>query len=287
MSAQEVARDPVAVMRREMIVRSGIVPESVEDSFFDDGSFAISATEFIFVTLDGVRFHYRIGESLVVQLPDDVQAAGGQLADTDFELFLWGTVFGAIAWLNGLIPLHASAVQIDGRVVAFTADSGGGKSTLAAGLAQLGLPHVCDDTLVLSLAGGVLAMPDAKPLKLWDDALVLTGLSADRPIQSMPGKHYAGAAVKASDALPLTDLYFLERGESVEVEPITGADKLSILPEALYRNFVHTARGDRAAHERFVLGLCSQVRFWKLKRPFNSTTFGSDLIKIKDKISHP
>ncbi|MGV3513213.1 MAG: hypothetical protein ACO1OX_14525 [Novosphingobium sp.] len=282
MNGAEAGNDPVAVMRREMRVYPGTVPGSIPGAFFDDGSFAISDTEFIFVTLDGVRFHYRVGEGLVLQMPDGAAANEQALAGTDFELFLWGTVFGAIAWLNGLVPLHASAVDVGGRVVAFTADSGGGKSTLAASLAGLGLPHVCDDTLVVSLANGVLAMPDAKPLKLWDDALTLTGLSAERPIQSMPGKHYADATIKASVALPLTDLYFLERGESVEVEQVMGVQKLSMLPEALYRNFVHAARGDRSAHERLLLAFCAKVRFWKLRRPFNSLSFSDDILKIKD-----
>ncbi|MBF9153025.1 hypothetical protein [Novosphingobium jiangmenense] len=283
MSVQEVSHDPAVLMKREMRVRLGIVPDKIADAFFDDQALAISKTEFIFVTLEDVRFHYRVGQGLTVQLPEGTDS----LTETDFELFLWGTVFGAIAWLNGLVPLHASAVEVNGRAVAFTADSGGGKSTLAAGLARLGLPHVCDDTLVLATAGSIMAMPDGKPLKLWDDALLLTGMEAERPIQSMPGKHYANAALKAGGTLPLTDLYFLERGESVEVEQITGARKLAMLPEALYRNFVHAARGDRSAHEQFLLGFCSQVRFWKLRRPFDSRTFSADLLKVKDIIATP
>jgi hypothetical protein len=281
MSVQEVAQDPAVLMQKEMRIRQGIVPNAIANAFFDDQALAISTTEFIFVTLDNVRFHYQVGKGLTVQLPEGADS----LDETDFELFLWGTVFGAIAWLNGLVPLHASAVEVNGRAVAFTADSGGGKSTLAAGLARLGLPHVCDDTLVLATRGTITAMPDGKPLKLWDDALLLTGMAAERPIQSMPGKHYANAALKAGGILPLTDLYFLERGESVEVEPITGARKLSMLPEALYRNFVHAARGDRSAHEQFLLGFCSQVRFWTLRRPFDSRTFSADLLKVKDIIA--
>lgn len=283
MNVHELSPDLVERMQREMQTRPGDVPDSIEGSFFSDETFAISETEFVFETLDGVRFHYQLGKGLVVQMPTDAQARGiGSLAETDCELFLWGTVFGAVAWLNGLVPLHASAVDLGGRIVAFTADSGGGKSTLAAGLARLGLPHVCDDTLVISVGDRVVAMPDAKPLKLWDDALALTATEAMRPVLSMPGKHYALPQLKAASALPLTDLYFLEVGESVEVEPVTGSEKLSLLPWALYRNFVHAARGDRASHERFLIAFCSQVRFWRLRRPFNSASFSADLLKIKD-----
>lgn len=122
MNWQGCARDPEAIMRREMTVRFGPVPSTVPDAFYeDDGVLTISNEAFVFVTMGGVRFHYRRGEGVVVDLSQD-QADEG---DSDFELFLWGTVFGAVAWLNGLVPLHASAIDISGRVVAFTADSGG------------------------------------------------------------------------------------------------------------------------------------------------------------------
>jgi hypothetical protein len=286
MGVHEMVNDPADLMRQEMRIAHGTVPATIDNSFFSDESFMISSSEFIFETLGGVRFHYRVGKGLTVQMPAALHEQGKVLADTDFELFLWGTVFGAVAWLNGLLPLHASAVDIGGRIAAFTADSGGGKSTLAAGLSRLGLPHVCDDTLVISVADRIVGMPDGKPLKLWEDALALTSSEPVRPVESMPGKHYAQPALKAAGPLPLTDLYFLEKGESVSVEPVLGAEKLSLLPWALYRNFVHAARGDRTAHERFLLRFCGEVRFWKLRRPFDSRSFPEDLLKIKEIISH-
>lgn len=271
-----MAQAASALMQREMRVTFGVVPTEIDGQFFsDDYGFVVSANEFIFISLDDVRFHYCLGHGLTVQLP----AAG---LDTDYELFLWGTVFGTVAWLNGLVPLHASAVDVGGRVVAFTADSGGGKSTLAAALASLGLPHVCDDTLVVALQqAGAVALPDGKRLKLWDDALRMTDIKAMGAVPLMPGKSYAVPAHKATEPLPLTDLVFLERGNSIEFEPITGAAKFSMLPAALYRGFIHTARGDRALHEHFVLSFCSRVRFWRLRRPFDSNRFGSDVRAIK------
>lgn len=280
MAERASTADPVEVMRREMRVCFGAVPASVPDPFYaEDGVLTIATDAFVFRTPGGVGFHYQRGTGLTVESP--VDAAAGE--ESDFELFLWGTVFGTVAWLNGLIPLHASSVDAGGRVVAFTADSGGGKSTLAASLAALGLPHVCDDTLVVSLAGNrVTALADEKSLKLWGDALSLLGMNADRPIPAYEGKFYASAPSKAVGQLPFTDLVFLEQGESVAIEPITGAEKLAILPAALYRGFVHLARGDRSAHERMLLTLGSQVRFWRLSRPFDAPQFSDSILKIKD-----
>lgn len=285
MNGQGCARDPVEIMRREMTVRFGSVPTTVPNAFYvDEEVLTISNEAFVFKTLGGVRFHYRRGEGITVDRAQD-QA---DESDSDFELFLWGTVFGAVAWLNGLVPLHASAVDVGGRIVAFTADSGGGKSTLAASLAAFGLPHVCDDTLVVSIDGDeVTALADEKPLKLWGDALSLLGIDAERPIPAYEGKFYASAPQKAEGMLPFTDLIFLERGESVSLTPITGAEKLMILPSALYRGFVHLARGNRSVHEKMLLTLSSRVRFWILKRPFDQAQFGDSIMKIKDIVSDP
>ena len=99
MNVHELSADLVERMQHEMQTKAGNVPDSIEGSFFSDDSFAISESEFIFETLDGVRFHYRLGEGLIVQMPADAASRGiNSLGETDYELFLWGTVFGAVAW---------------------------------------------------------------------------------------------------------------------------------------------------------------------------------------------
>jgi len=266
---------PLETMRREMKVRFEPVPREIAGVFFDFDDFAMAAEEFLFTTDLGVRFHYRLGKGLSVEMPDDAAARD------EFELFLWGTVFGAVAWLNGFVPLHASAVSDGDRVLAFTADSGGGKSTLAAALAGRGFRHVCDDTLVLSVTpDGIFGLPDPKPLKLWSDALELVGARSEQAILAVPGKHYARTERKEPQALRLTDLVFLERGDEVGLEPVNGSEKLTLLPEALYRVFVHTARGDDALHRKFLLGMAAQVRFWRLCRPFSAPDFAGSADRI-------
>ncbi len=137
------ATDPLAALRREMTVQSGTVAEYLADPDFDDGDgFQIRDTMFRGETVSGVKFLYRQGEGLTVDPADP------SLED-EFRMYLVGAVLGTVSRMNGLLPLHASAVERDGRAMAFTADSGGGKSTLAASLASRGYRHVCDDTLVL------------------------------------------------------------------------------------------------------------------------------------------
>ena len=264
------------LLEREMRVRFGAVPIHLPDSYYIREDFEMSSGAFLFITKDDVRFHYELGRGITAQVPSNAEGC-------DFELFLWGTVFGAVAWLNGFCPLHASAVACQGRALAFTADSGQGKSTLAAALAMNGFAHVCDDTLVLATAQHeILAIPDGKPLKLWENALALTEIEREESIGGVPGKFYARAPSPADGVLPLTDLIFLERGETLAFEPITGSRKLDMLVQAMYRGYIHVARNDSARHNRFMLDITKNVRFWKLARPFAPGEFTIQVDNIGD-----
>lgn len=74
--------------------------------------------------------------------------------------YLIGQVLPFAAVLQGLEVLHASAVEIGGRVVAISGPSGLGKSTLALLLHDGGAGFVTDDVLAVELRGGrVVAHP--------------------------------------------------------------------------------------------------------------------------------
>ena len=253
--------DPAAALHHEMRVRFGVVPEAISNVVYREDGFALSPTEFVFTTDGGVRFHYAVGEGIVASLPD----FGGE---DEFRLYLWGTVFGAVAWLNGFFPLHASAVAVGRQAIAFTADSGAGKSTLAAALAALGLPHICDDTLALHLdPASVVAVPDRKPLKLWEDAFDLVSARRIDPIATMPGKSYAQAANSVAAAMPLGHLIMIEQGDAVNLTPVRGAAKLDVLAAAMYRDFIRSALGRRSDYTRDLIAIANGVGIWRLTRP--------------------
>jgi hypothetical protein len=118
------------------------------------------------------------------------------------------------ALLQGLELFHASAVELDGRTVAFVAASGTGKTSLAAHLVAGGAGFVTDDVLALeAVAGTVVAHPGANVLHLSE-----AELSAMEPQKRVR----LGAAVGQSDKThlrvpvsgherQLAAVYFLER----------------------------------------------------------------------------
>ncbi len=217
------------MMARETRVALGPARRMGGGAPLDERAWRLIGDTFV-MRADGEHyFRYRHGEGVTVErgLGADVAAEA---------LWLAGTVHAAIACLNGLIPIHASAIAHRGAVYAFTGPSGAGKSTLIAALGALGLPMVCDDTLVLDPAPDrVMCLPGHKRLKLTPEAIALTGALAQEPVQTPAGDDARGklyAAPPAGDlgeTLPLAALFVLDDGDPTRITPITGGAKLRAL----------------------------------------------------------
>jgi hypothetical protein len=77
-------------------------------------------------------------------------------AGWEWRRYLIGQVLPFAALLQGLEVFHASAVEIDGRVLAISGASGLGKSTLALQLYLAGAGFVADDVLALEERDGTV-----------------------------------------------------------------------------------------------------------------------------------
>lgn len=129
-------------------------------------------------------------------------------------------------WLEarGVTVLHASAVALGGRVVAFVGPSGVGKSTLCAELVRAGGGFVADDGLALEedAAGGWRCLPGPPWLRLWPSALEgRLGVAASelpRVHQALDKRRLpvAGESETPAGGLPLAAVYLLERGPGAD-----------------------------------------------------------------------
>ncbi len=90
----------------------------------------------------------------------------------DIRSFLFATILAILCFQKGVLPLHASAVEIDGRALLLTGNSGVGKSTLAAALVDRGFRLLSDDLCALEIADGRSPMihPAFARVKLWHDS---------------------------------------------------------------------------------------------------------------------
>ena len=168
----------------------------------------------------------RAGRHVIVQW-------ASALANADAASYLTSYVLAFVLRLRGSVPLHASAVAIDGRALLFVGDSWAGKSSTAAAFAVLGYPMLSDDVVRLDATdGGLMVYPSHSRLKVWRDSAAALFRSGGAPLESDPsGKYYldlddAGFAFERTP-VPLEAIYVL--GERTACD----APAIGLLPTRL------------------------------------------------------
>jgi hypothetical protein len=91
----------------------------------------------------------RHGRHVVSSDGTEIRSALPRRAVLAWQRLFFAQTLPLAAALQGLEVLHASAVGVGGRAVAFTAASGSGKSSLAAHLVAAGASFLTDDVLAL------------------------------------------------------------------------------------------------------------------------------------------
>ena len=266
------------MMELETRVAFGPTPHSLFDTPLPQTTWQMEGDRFLLRGEGDHYFYYCKGLGITVER--------GDTADLSEEsLWLNGSVYSAIASINGLVPIHASAVSIEDRVFAFTGPGGAGKSTLVAALAGLGLPMYCDDTLVLDLAepDRIMCLPGHKRLKLRPDAVELTSATPQEKVSQTVDKVYAlPAQGSPSISLPLAELMFLEDGPEPKTVPISGAERFVRMQDDHQTAHLLAAARMFDKAERFAhLGrLARQIPMARFVRPRESSRFaeGANLV---------
>lgn len=280
-----MARTPAELlMERETRVTYGATPRRLLDADLPEMSWQFRNGEFLLRAIGEHYFYYRRGDGVTVDCGENVDT-------TEESLWLNGSVYAAIASLNGLVPIHASAVAHDGAVYAFTAPAGGGKSTIIAGLGGLGFPMFCDDTLVLGLSDPqrIVCLPGHKRLKLTPDSLALTGAVQEERVSNAVPKFFArSASGDVGRALPLAELIFLEVGAEVAVMPINGFERFQMLRDDHYtaQLYCGALAFDGKAHFAHLARLAGKIPMSRFVRPLDHAAFDGSLRILSDYLRH-
>lgn len=267
------APDLMALFAHESRIRLAPLEPEIDGSIVDPGTYTLLGDGIMLNTDSGFRIAYRKGEGVTIDRPANAEPS-------EEALWLNGTIYAAIAAINGYYPIHASAVAAGGKVFAFTGHGGAGKSTLVAELGRRGLPMFCDDTLILDISDPekILCLPGHKRLKLWPEALKLTGAVQQEEIGSDYGKYFAappGGSV--AQILPLAELCFLEVGEPMRFEPIVGGDRVSRLIDDHYTAdlYLRAQRPDGAQRFRLLGALSRAMDMTRFIRPRDASRFAA------------
>ncbi|HEV7289696.1 hypothetical protein [Sphingomonas sp.] len=132
------------------------------------------------------------------------------------RVFLLGTVLAILCFQRGLVPLHASAVDIHGRALLISGVSGAGKSTLATAFSMSGYRLLSDDLCALQLIEGQpLRILSAFPrVRLWEDSARQLGVPTDDLERSREGLEKYNLPLQEAlfqpEALPPAPIVFLK-----------------------------------------------------------------------------
>ena len=88
---------------------------------------------------------------------------------------------GILLMQRRILPLHGSAIAIDGKAYVFIGESGAGKSTIASSFMKKGYQLLSDDVIAVSLLDGdkPWVIPAYPQQKLWQDSLNHFGMKTN------------------------------------------------------------------------------------------------------------
>lgn len=215
---------------------------------------------------DVARLRVEDGQRMIVEL------AGGA-TESDARAYLLGSALGALLHQRGLLPLHASAVEIDGKAYAFVGQSGAGKSTLALALTERGHRLLCDDIVAIDTSGPVpVCWPGLVNVKVWGATLAAAGHRSDGLEQVLPTLDKYRLPVTALAeyrAVLLGGVFALAVGTEAVIAPIRGSDAAALLIANTFRGQLVGPMQRQRAHFDQCVAVASQVSVERLERSWN------------------
>lgn len=174
--------------------------------------------------------------------------------DRALGLALIGPVLLFLMLMRGMPPLHASAVMVDERAIAFLGVQGQGKSTMAAAFLRHGARILTDDALPFYASpadGTLIARPGPPHMKLWEATAshtlgiteVLPNLhdTSEKKLLSLDALSTIGAG-----EVPLAAIYLLERFDpaavncaDISIRPLTARQAVThLLTHTVSRSYL-------------------------------------------------
>ncbi|MFA1820259.1 aldolase [Virgibacillus oceani] len=213
---------------------------------------------------------YKIEKGNVISVSPIEDAPEGRI-----RLYILGTCMGALLMQRSIIPLHGSAVVIDGKAYAIVGDSGAGKSTLAAEFLRQGYQLLSDDVIPVILNernNTPIVTPSYPQQKLWQESLDQFGMETVglRPIINRKSKFTVPVKDQfINKPMPLGGIFELIITEKagLDMKPVQGLDSIHRFFHHTYRNFLIYRLGLMDWHFKTSARIMSSVKFYHLRRP--------------------
>ena len=197
-----------------------------------------------------------------------------ELHDKHHRLYILGTCMGAILMQRKVLPLHGSAIAIDGRAYAIVGDSGAGKSTLASAFLKRGYQLLSDDVIPVSFSEDNIPMvtPAYPQQKLWIESLEKFGMDSNQYESIVERETKFAVPVTdqfVNDPLPLAGIFELIKTEEDDISliQITKMNRFHTLFTHTYRNFFLEEAGLMDWHFDTSAKMVNKISYLPIKSP--------------------
>lgn len=199
--------------------------------------------------------------------------------ENQLRLYLLGSCMGAILMQRRILPLHGSAIAINGRAYAIVGDSGAGKSTLASAFLNKGYQLLSDDVIPVTLSSGSIPFvtPAYPQQKLWIESLNEFGMDSKdyQPLIDREMKFLVSVAGQfAHEPLPLVGVFELVKAEEnkIKLHSIQKMERFLTLYQHTYRNFYIEEMGLMNWHFKTCAEMVNKINLYQLSRPISRFT---------------
>ncbi len=191
------------------------------------------------------------------------------------ELYLNGSVYGAVLHQRKTLPLHGSCFSFQELGVMICGESGVGKSSLTASFCLNGADFLTDDvTPVVFQADKPYIWAISDRIKLWSDSLQQLNQREEGLTQIVPewGKFYFPMESDKGVLFSLDQVFILAIHDKPHVSSwdLEGVEKFAALRNEIYRwEYLQGMPQSEAAYLKQLIVISQTVRVTKVARPAN------------------